>query len=98
MVIVVIFSWIIAGVIVGFLASKFVNSGGDAPGLGIAVAAGASLLTGILATWFGGTTPTEFNLRTVLIAAAVAAVASIVWHLVRSRFVSHEAYTTRRSY
>ena len=52
----------------------------------------------LLHTLIRGLPLSEFNLRPIIVAAIAAAVAAIIWHLVRSRFISHDNYTTRQSY
>jgi uncharacterized membrane protein YeaQ/YmgE (transglycosylase-associated protein family) len=98
MVILAFFCWLVTGVIVGFIASKFVNLRGDDPRLGMAAAAVTAIITGWLYSLIRGLPLSEFNLRPIIVAAIAAAVAAIIWHLVRSRFISHDNYTTRQSY
>ena len=98
MIIVGIFGWIVTGIIVGFIVSKFVNLRGDDPKLGIAVAAVAGLLGGIVYTVRSGLGVVAFNLWCILTVAICALVAVIVWHLIRSRSVSREQQSVRRSY
>lgn len=98
MVIVGIFGWILTGIIVGFVVSKVVNLRGDDPKLGIGVAAIAALLGGIVYTVRSGIGIVGFNLWCIITAAICAVVAVIVWHVIRSRSVSHEQQSIRRSY
>lgn len=98
MVIVGIFGWIVAGLIVGLIASKFVNLRGDDPRLGIGVAAGAAVVAAIIYTVVSGAGISGFNVWSLLWAAVGAVVGSVVWHAVRSRSISHEQYVPRKSY
>ncbi len=98
MIIVGIFGWIVAGLIVGFIVSKIVNLRGDDPKLGIAVAAIAGVLGGIVYTIRSGAGVVGFNVWCMLTVAICALVAVIIWHLVRSRSVSRDQQSVRRSY
>jgi hypothetical protein len=98
MVIAGVFGWIVTGLLVGFIVSKIVNLRGDDPKLGIAVAAIAGLLAGIIYTVRSGAGVAGFSPWCILTVAITALVAVIVWHLIRSRTVSHDQQTVRRSY
>lgn len=98
MVILAFATWLITGIVVGFIASKIVNLRGDDPRLGMAAAAIAAIITGWLYCLIRGVAISGFNLRSIIAAAIAAVVVAIFWHLVRSRFISHDAYTTRQSY
>ena len=95
---VVIVSWIAAGLLVGFVATKVVNLRGDDPKLGIGAAAAGALVAGILYAVLGETGVGTWSWWGLLYAAAGATVAVVVWHLVRSRSISHERYVPRSSY
>jgi hypothetical protein len=98
MAIVGFFGWIVTGIIIGFIVSKIVNLRGDDPKLGIGVAALAALLGGIGYTIKSGAGVAGFNLWAIITAAACALIAVIAWHLSRSRSVSRERQSVRRSY
>jgi uncharacterized membrane protein YeaQ/YmgE (transglycosylase-associated protein family) len=98
MVIVGIFGWIVVGLAVGFIVSKMVNLRGDDPKLGMAAAAVGALVGGIVYTVKSGAGISGFNPWGVLTAAICALVAVAIWHAVRSRSVSREKQTVRRSY
>jgi uncharacterized membrane protein YeaQ/YmgE (transglycosylase-associated protein family) len=90
--------WVIVGLVVGFIASKLVDLRGDDPRLGAFVAAGgaiaaAALYTLVTGAGIGGRRPWALAW-----AAAGAAAGALVWHLVRSRYVSRDRYVPRRSY
>ncbi len=95
--IVTIGSWIVVGLIIGFVASKIIKSSDD-PGLGILVVAGSALVVAGVYSFFEGYAVSVFTVRVLMSAAIGAAVGAVIWHAVRSRFVSHEPQTTRRSY
>jgi uncharacterized membrane protein YeaQ/YmgE (transglycosylase-associated protein family) len=98
MVIVGILGWIVTGLVVGFIVSKMVNLRGDDPKLGIAVATIAGLVGGIGYTMKSGAGVVGFNLWCIVTAAICALIAVIAWHLIRSRSVSRDQQTVRRSY
>jgi uncharacterized membrane protein YeaQ/YmgE (transglycosylase-associated protein family) len=98
MVIGIIIGWIAIGLIVGFIAGKVVDLHGDDPRLGTAVACGGAVVVAALYSLISGAGVSAWHGAALASAAIGAAVAALVWHLVRSRFVSREAYTTRRSY
>ncbi len=90
--------WIVVGLIVGFIVSKFVNLRGDDPRLGIGCAAVGALIGGILYRIISQLPISGFNPWSLLCAALGAVVAVIVWHLIRSRTISRDSYVPRRSY
>ena len=98
MVIGIIVGWLVIGLIVGFIAGKVVNLHGDDPRLGIGVACGGAIVAAVLYTVVSGAGISAWHPMVLVSAAIGAAVAAIVWHMIRSRFVSREAYTTRQSY
>jgi uncharacterized membrane protein YeaQ/YmgE (transglycosylase-associated protein family) len=98
MVIGIIIGWIVIGLIVGFIAGKVVNLHGDDPRLGTGVACGGAVIAAALYSVISGAGMSAWHPMVLLSAAIGAAVAAVVWHMVRSRFVSREAYTTRQSY
>ena len=98
MVIVGVIGWIVVGLVVAFVATKFVNLRGDDPRLGSAAAVGGAIVGGVLHSLISGTTVTAWNVWSILFALIGAVAAIIVWHAVRSRTISHERQTTRSSY
>jgi uncharacterized membrane protein YeaQ/YmgE (transglycosylase-associated protein family) len=93
-----IIGWIVVGLVVGFIASKLVNLRGDDPRLSIGVAVGAAVVAGWLYSMISGAGVTAWNVWGLLFAAIGAVVGAVVWHAVRSRFISHERYVPRKSY
>ena len=98
MVIGILVSWIAIGLLVGFIGGKFVNMRGDDPRLGYGVAGAAAVVVGALYCILSGVGVETWSMKSMIFAAIGAALAIVVWHLVRSKFVSHDSYTTRRSY
>lgn len=91
-------SWLLIGVIVGFIGSKVVNLRGDDPRLGIGATAAGAIIAGAIATWVSEPAVGALNLWGLLWAAIGAVMALAIWHLVRSRFISHASYAPRQSY
>ena len=94
----VILSWAAAGLVVGFIASKVVNLRGDDPRLGIFAGAIAAVVTGVVWSMVSGTSIGVWTLWGNLYAAIGALVAVVAWHAIRSRTITHEKFTARRSY
>jgi uncharacterized membrane protein YeaQ/YmgE (transglycosylase-associated protein family) len=93
-----IIGWIVVGLIVGFIATKVVDLRGDDPRLGFAVACGGAIVAAALYTMISGAGVSAWNVWSILFAAIGAGAAVVTWHMVRSRYVSREAYTSRKSY
>jgi uncharacterized membrane protein YeaQ/YmgE (transglycosylase-associated protein family) len=93
-----IIGWIAVGLLVGFVASKMVDLHGDDPRLGLAVACGGAIVAAFLYTVISGAGVSAFNVWSILCAIVGSIGGVVAWHVVRSRYVSREAYTTRRSY
>jgi uncharacterized membrane protein YeaQ/YmgE (transglycosylase-associated protein family) len=93
-----IIGWIVVGLIVGFIARKAVDLHGDDPRLGYAAACGGAIVAAVLYTVISGAGVSPWNVWSLLSAAIGAVAAVVIWHAVRSRYVSRESYTTRRSY
>lgn len=75
--------WIVLGVIIGFIASKSLNLGGDDPKMGIALAGSAGLIGGWMYSLFSGAEVTGYNVRSLMFAGLAAIAAVIVWHATR---------------
>jgi uncharacterized membrane protein YeaQ/YmgE (transglycosylase-associated protein family) len=93
-----IIGWIAVGLIVGFIASKFVDLHGDDARFGVAAACAGGLVAAFMYTLISGAGVTAWNTWSVLSAAIGAVVGAVVWHAVRSRYVSRERVSFRRSY
>ena len=94
----VILSWIAAGLVVGFIASRVVNLRGDDPRLGIGAAAIGAVVAGVIYSVVTGTSIATWTLGSFITAAVVALLTVVAWHLIRSRTISHERYVPRSSY
>jgi uncharacterized membrane protein YeaQ/YmgE (transglycosylase-associated protein family) len=94
----IIIGWIVIGLIAGFIATKFVDLHGDDPRLGYAVACGGAVVAAALYSMISGAGVSAWNVWALLFAAIGAVAGIVTWHGVRSRYVSRESYTTRKSY
>jgi hypothetical protein len=90
--------WLATGAAVGFIVSKTVNLRGDAPIGGIAVAAIAGAVCGLGWNIFSGHGLTGWSAWSCLWAAIGAGVGVAIWHVIRSKYVSHDRASVRRSY
>jgi uncharacterized membrane protein YeaQ/YmgE (transglycosylase-associated protein family) len=88
----------IVGLIVGFVASKVVNLRGDDPWLGIAGAVAGAIAGGVIYSVFLGSGVSPWDTWGVISAVVGGMAGAAIWHAVRSRYISHDSYTTRRSY
>jgi uncharacterized membrane protein YeaQ/YmgE (transglycosylase-associated protein family) len=95
---VVLLSWVAAGLVIGFIASKAVNLRGDDSRLGIGAAVGGALLVAVIYSLVAGHPMVAWALRPFVAAVIGAVVGVILWHAIRSRTVSHDRYVPRRSY
>lgn len=75
-----ILAWILLGLIAGFVASKIVNRSGQGVVLDVLLGIGGALVGGWLFQVFGMRGVTGFNLYSVLVATAGAAVVLFVYH------------------
>jgi uncharacterized membrane protein YeaQ/YmgE (transglycosylase-associated protein family) len=93
-----IISWLVIGIVAGFIASKLVNLRGDDPLVGILCATGGAVVAGILFSLISGRGVAPWDLWSMLAAAAGAAAGAAVYHVIRSRSISHGQQSVRRSY
>jgi uncharacterized membrane protein YeaQ/YmgE (transglycosylase-associated protein family) len=93
-----ILGWLVVGFIVGFVASKMVNLRGDDPKLGIFAAVGGAFGAGVLHAMIGSVSVSAWNPWSVLVAVIGAVVGVVIWHIIRSRTISHGRQTVRSSY
>lgn len=77
-----IFSWMILGVLAGFLASKVITGHGQALIMDMLIGIGGALIGGWLSRSFGAT---RFYVWTLLGAMVGAVVLLWIWHVVRHR-------------
>ncbi|HXF13510.1 MAG TPA: GlsB/YeaQ/YmgE family stress response membrane protein [Terriglobales bacterium] len=78
-----IFSWILLGLIIGFLASKIVNRRGEGIFLDIVLGIVGAVFSGYLFTFFGAGLVTTLNMYSVLVATAGAMLILVVYHSIR---------------
>ena len=90
--------WLAVGLLVGFVVSKLVNLRGDDPKLGILAAIIGSFIGAVIYRIASGVETRAWNSWSVLMAAIGAGVCVTVWHLVRSRTISHERHHVRQSH
>ena len=95
--IVVFGSWAAIGLLIGFIATKLIKSS-DGPALGVIVTVASAIVVAAVYSMIGGYSLSEFTPKVLIFAAIGAVAGAVVWHAVRSRFVSHEVQTVRRSY
>ena len=98
MVLGIIAAWLVVGLVVGYIASRVVDLHGDDPRFGFAAAGAGALVGAVAYTLSSGATMSAWNPWSFVWAAVGATGAVIIWHAVRSRFVSHESQTRRSSY
>ncbi|HMB95184.1 MAG TPA: hypothetical protein VKK61_04020 [Tepidisphaeraceae bacterium] len=78
-----IVSWVVVGLIIGFIASKLVDLKGDDPKLGIALGAAGAIAGGWLYSAISGNAVYVSNMRALIFAAIGAVTALLAWHLIR---------------
>jgi uncharacterized membrane protein YeaQ/YmgE (transglycosylase-associated protein family) len=93
-----IIGWLVLGLLVGFVVSKFVDLHGDDPILGIGAAVGGAFVAAILYTVISGAGVSAWNPWSLLWAAVGSVAGVTTCHVIRSRYVSREAYSRRSSY
>jgi uncharacterized membrane protein YeaQ/YmgE (transglycosylase-associated protein family) len=83
-----IIGWLAVALLVGFIASKVVNVGGDDPRLGFAAAGVGGIVAAVLYTVISGAGVSAWNPWSLLTAAIGAGVGVTTFHVVRSRTIS----------
>jgi uncharacterized membrane protein YeaQ/YmgE (transglycosylase-associated protein family) len=76
-------SWILLGLIAGFLGSKIVNRRGEGIFLDIVLGIAGAVAGGYLFTFFGGGQVTGLNLYSVLVSTVGAVLVLVVYHCIR---------------
>jgi uncharacterized membrane protein YeaQ/YmgE (transglycosylase-associated protein family) len=84
-----ILSWILLGLIAGFLGSKIVNRHGEGIFLDIVLGIIGAVLGGYLFSFFGAGHVTGLNLYSVLVATAGAILVLVVYHGIRRMTLRH---------
>ena len=80
-----IFSWIILGLIAGFIGSKIVESQGQGFWLNIALGIVGALVGGFLFSFFGATGVTGLNLWSMIVAIIGSIVVLLIYNAVTGR-------------
>jgi uncharacterized membrane protein YeaQ/YmgE (transglycosylase-associated protein family) len=80
-----ILSWIILGLIAGFIGSKIVDRQGQGFWLDIALGIVGALIGGFLFDLFGASGVTGFNLYSLLVAIAGSVVVLLIYNAVMGR-------------
>ena len=92
-------TWIVVGVIVGWIATLFVDLRGDQPLIGILAGVGGALIGGLLGVFLLGGTWGTWTVYDLLWPAVGAALAAAIYHGIRSKSISRDAvsdHTTAR--
>ena len=80
-----IISWIILGLIAGFIGSKIVNKQGQGLWLDIALGIVGAIVGGILFSFFGATGITGLNIWSMIVAIVGSVVVLLVYHAISGR-------------
>jgi uncharacterized membrane protein YeaQ/YmgE (transglycosylase-associated protein family) len=80
-----VLSWIVLGLIAGFIASKLVSGSGQGILLNIALGIVGAVVGGYIFAAFGHTGVTGFNLSSMVVAIIGAAIVLWVYHAVTGR-------------
>jgi uncharacterized membrane protein YeaQ/YmgE (transglycosylase-associated protein family) len=80
-----IISWILLGLIAGFIGSKIVNKRGEGVLLDIALGIVGAIVGGFLFSLFGATGITGFNVWSLIVAVIGSIVVLWVYHAVMAR-------------
>ena len=80
-----IISWIILGLIAGFIGSKIVNKQGQGLWLDIALGIVGAIVGGILFSFFGATGITGLNIWSMIVAIVGSVVVLWVYHAIADR-------------
>ena len=78
-----ILSWLVLGLIGGFIGSKIVNKSGEGLFLDIVLGIVGAVVGGYLFSVLGGHPVTGLNLYSILVAAVGSIVVLVVYHMVR---------------
>jgi uncharacterized membrane protein YeaQ/YmgE (transglycosylase-associated protein family) len=80
-----IISWIVLGLIAGFIGSKIVDSQGQGLGLNIALGIVGALVGGFLFSLFGASGVTGFNLYSMIVAIVGSIVVLLIYNALMGR-------------
>jgi len=79
------FSWILLGLIAGFIGSKIVNKSGQGMFLDIALGIFGAIVGGLVFSLFGATGITGFNIYSLIVAVIGSVAVLWVYHAVTGR-------------
>ena len=80
-----IISWIILGLIAGFIGSRIVNKQGQGMLLDMALGIVGAIVGGILFSFFGATGITGLNIWSMIVAIVGSVVVLLVYHAISGR-------------
>jgi len=80
-----ILSWLVLGLIAGFIGSKIVNKSGEGLILDIVLGIVGAIVGGYIFTFFGRSGVTGLNLYSMLVAVVGAIVVLLIYHAVVRR-------------
>ncbi len=80
-----IISWIILGLIAGFIASKLVNKTGEGLVLDIVLGVIGAMVGGFVFNFFGAAGVTGFNVYSTLVAVVGAVIVLAIYHMIAGR-------------
>ena len=80
-----IISWIVLGLIAGFIGSKIVNSEGQGFWLNIALGIVGALVGGFLFDFFGASGVTGLNIYSMIVAIVGAVVVLLIYNAINGR-------------
>ena len=82
-------TWMVLGLISGFIASKIVNKSGEGPLIDIVLGIVGAVLGGWLFNTFGHMGVTGVNLYSILVAVVGAVIVLFIYHAVSRRTAHH---------
>jgi uncharacterized membrane protein YeaQ/YmgE (transglycosylase-associated protein family) len=82
-------TWMVLGLISGFIASKIVNKSGEGPLIDIALGIVGAVVGGWLFNTFGHMGVTGVNLYSILVAVVGAVIVLFIYHAVSRRTAHH---------
>ena len=80
-----VISWIILGLIAGWIASKFVYKSGSGMVMDVALGVVGAIVGGIIASFFGMSGITGLNIWSIIVAVIGAVVVLWIYHAVVAR-------------
>lgn len=78
-----ILTWIILGLIAGFIASKIVNKAGEGIFLDIILGIAGAIVGGFIFRFFGASGATGFNIYSLIVAVVGSIIFLLVYHALR---------------